>query len=113
MYEKCPKCQSNDWSKFQTGNEKNEFFFFHKFCNECHKFSFDYKCTPFGDNIEIEKINVATEDYTIDIEYINNKTKIICSITGIDIFSIDNTINLLNFSDDYINDRIKKLIIFS
>ena len=69
MYEQCPKCQSNNWSKLQTGNIENKTFFYNKFCNDCHKFSFSYKCTPSGENVEIEGIIIETEEYIVNVDY--------------------------------------------
>ncbi len=113
MYNECPRCHSNNWSKLQTGNEENKRFYFNKFCNDCHKFSFSYKCTPSGDDEEIEGICIETKEYIVNISYCYNKTIISENLTGIEICNIYKAINLVNVTDEYIDNKIKTIILFS
>ena len=109
----CPRCSNNNWSNFQTGNEQNKTLFFYKFCNICHKYSFEYHCSPNLSEINIDSISISTNEFTIIINYTQNTTKILNS-SATYICELNSSLNIApNTPDEQLNSKIKTLIMFS
>ena len=117
LFEYCPRCNSKNWSIFQTGNDNNKMYYYTSYCNHCHKFSFSYcnvlenKCI---DAEILEKYTITTDKFIIDIDFINNET-IISNLSSINYhLKLDLILKLnLSASDKEISTKIQNLIILS
>jgi len=113
LFDSCPRCSNNIWSLFQTGNENNSIYFFHVFCNECHNFSFNYNCSPNGDNKILEFMSISTDKYMIKLNPLSKTTEIYDNY-GIKLFAIDAALSFNLFATNTeMNSRIKTLILLS